>query len=57
MKTVVMAIAIIMNANKILLRSMDPAKNPYAEPWGLFGGRLDGDGTVQEMLNAELRAK
>lgn len=57
MKTVFMAIAIIMRDDQILLRQMDPAKNPYTEPWGLFGGRLDGDGTVQDLLNSELKAR
>jgi ADP-ribose pyrophosphatase YjhB (NUDIX family) len=54
MKTVLMAIAVIKDGGKILLRKFDPAKNPYQEPWGLFGGRLEGNGTVTEMLNREL---
>ena len=54
MKTVLMAIAIIRKGDDILIRRFDPAKNPYKEPWGLFGGRLEGDGTVVEMLNREL---
>lgn len=57
MKTVLMAIAIIKDGNKILLRKFDPAKNPYTEPWGLFGGRLEGEGTVVEMLNRELQER
>ncbi len=54
MNTVLMAIAIIRDGNKILLRKVDPAKNPYDEPWALFGGRIDGQGTVNELLNVEL---
>ncbi|HSX02767.1 MAG TPA: NUDIX domain-containing protein [Candidatus Saccharimonadia bacterium] len=54
MKTVLMAIAVIRQGDRILLRKFDPAKNPYDKPWGLFGGRLEGDGTVVEMLNREL---
>ena len=49
-----MAIAVVKRGDKILLRKTDPAKNPYKEPWALFGGRLDGDGTVGELLNREL---
>lgn len=54
MKTVVMAIAVIKRSDEILLRKFDPARNPYKEPWGLFGGRLEGDGSVIELLNKEL---
>ena len=54
MKTAMMAIAVIKDGDKVLLRKFDPEKNPYKEPWGLFGGRLEGDGTVEEMLNKEL---
>ncbi len=54
MNTVLMAIAIIKDGDKILLRKVDPAKNPYNEPWALFGGRIDGEGTVNELLNIEL---
>lgn len=54
MNTVLMAIAIVKDGSKILLRKVDPAKNPYNEPWALFGGRIDGDGTVNELLNIEL---
>lgn len=57
MTTVLMAIAIIKDGSKVLLRKIDPAKNPYDEPWALFGGRIDGDGTVNELLNAELNAR
>lgn len=54
MKNVLMAIAVVRSDNKLLLRKTDPNKNPYKEPWALFGGRLDGDGTVTELLNQEL---
>jgi len=57
MKTVLMAIAVIRRDNQILIRKFDPAKNPYKEPWGLFGGRIEGDGTVVEMLNRELKER
>ena len=55
MKTVLMAIAVIKDDNRILLRKFDPSKNPYKEPWGLFGGRLEGDGIIVELLNKELK--
>lgn len=54
MNTVLMAIAIIKDGDKILLRKVDPAKNSYTEAWALFGGRIDGVGTVNELLNVEL---
>lgn len=54
MKTVLMAIAVIKRGDEILIRKFDPSRNPYKEPWGLFGGRLEGDGTVVELLNKEL---
>jgi len=57
MQTVLMAIAVIKKDNKILLRKMDPARNPYKEPWGLFGGRLEGEGTINEQLNRELQER
>lgn len=57
MKTVLMAIAVIRKGDQVLLRKFDPAKNPYKEPWGLFGGRLEGDGSVVEMLNRELKER
>ncbi|MGZ6004794.1 MAG: hypothetical protein ACXWLH_01445 [Candidatus Saccharimonadales bacterium] len=54
MKTVLMAVAIIKDGSKILLRKIDPTKNPYDEPWALFGGKIEGEGTVNELLNIEL---
>ena len=57
MKTVLMAIAVIQKGDQILIRKFDPARNPYKEPWGLFGGRLDGDGSVVDMLNRELHER
>lgn len=57
MKTVLMAIAVIKNDNQILIRKFDPARNPYQEPWGLFGGRLDGDGPIVDALNHELNER
>lgn len=57
MKTVSMAIAVIREHDQILLRKFDPTRNPYKEPWGLFGGRLEGEGTVAEMLNRELNER
>jgi ADP-ribose pyrophosphatase YjhB (NUDIX family) len=57
MKTVLMAIAVIKKDDRILIRKFDPAKNLYQDPWGLFGGRLEGDGTVIEMLNRELNER
>lgn len=57
MQSVLMAIAVVKDSNKILMRKMDPAKNPYTEPWALFGGRIEGEGTVQDLLNVELKAR
>jgi ADP-ribose pyrophosphatase YjhB (NUDIX family) len=57
MKTVLMAIAVIKDGDKVLLRKFDPARNPYSEPWGLFGGRLEGEGSVVEMMNRELEER
>ena len=57
MKTVLMAVAVIKKDNQILIRKFDPAKNPYQEPWGLFGGRLEGDGDVVNALNHELQER
>lgn len=54
MKTVLMAIAIVRKDDTILMRKMDPERNPYQEPWGLFGGRLEGEGDVGTLLNKEL---
>lgn len=54
MQTVLMAVAIIRHEDRVLLRKMDPAKNPYTQPWALFGGRLDGDGAVEDVMNIEL---
>jgi ADP-ribose pyrophosphatase YjhB (NUDIX family) len=52
-----MAIAVIRKDDQILIRKFDPTQNPYKEPWGLFGGRLEGNGTVVEMLNRELEQR
>jgi len=52
-----MAIAIIKDGNKILLRKVDPAKNPYTEPYALFGGRIDGEGKVDELINVDLKKR
>lgn len=52
-----MAIAIIKDGNKILLRKVDPAKNPYQEPWALFGSRIDVDGTIDNLINVEFNER
>lgn len=57
MKTVIMAIAVIKQKDQILIRKFDATKNPYNNDWGLFGGRLEGEGTVLEMLNRELQQR
>lgn len=57
MNTVLMAVAVIKKGDNILIRKFDPVKNPYQEPWGLFGGRLEGNGDVAEALNRELQAR
>lgn len=54
MKTVLMAIAVVKDNQKILLRKTDPEKNPYDEPWALFGGRIEGEDTIENLLNKEL---
>lgn len=57
MKTVLMAVAVIKRDDQVLIRKFDPARNPYQEPWGLFGGRLEGDGDIAEALNRELQER
>ena len=57
MQTVLMAVAIIKHEDKILIRKMDPTKNPYSQPWALFGGRLDGNGNVEDVMNIELSTR
>ena len=52
-----MAVAVVQGQDKILLRKMDPAKSPYKELWALFGGRINGEGAVQESLNKELKER
>jgi len=52
-----MAVAVIKKDDQILIRKFDPTRNPYQEPWGLFGGRLEGDGDVTEALNRELQER
>lgn len=54
MQTILMAVAVVEKGGSILLRKMDPEKSPYTEPWALFGGKIDGDGSVEELLNREL---
>lgn len=54
MKTVLMAVAVVKAQDRILLRKMDPAKSPYKELWALVGGRIDGEGSVEDLLNKEL---
>ena len=48
-----MVIAVIRENNKILLRKTDPSKNPYSEPWALFGAKLDGEGDLIDQMNRE----
>lgn len=55
MKTVLMAVAVIKRDDQVLIRKFDPDRNPYQESWGLFGGRIEGDGDVAEALNRELQ--
>jgi len=57
MKTVLMAVAVIKKDDQVLIRKFDPDRNPYKEPWGLFGGRLEGDGNVTDVLNYELQER
>lgn len=57
MKTALMAVAVIKKGGQVLIRKFDPARNPYQEPWGLFGGRLEGGGDVSDALNRELQGR
>jgi len=57
MKTVLMAVAVITRPGQVLIRKFDPAHNPYTEPWGLFGGRLEGDDDIPTALNRELQER
>jgi ADP-ribose pyrophosphatase YjhB (NUDIX family) len=57
MKTVLMAMALVKDGDKVLLRKFDPSRNPYGKPWGSFGGKLEGNGSVVEMLNRELKER
>lgn len=57
MQTVLMAVAIVKDGERVLLRKMNPERNPYQESWALFGGRIEGDGSVTELLNKELSAR
>jgi len=57
MKTVLMAIPIIIKDDKVLLRKFDPARNPYKEPWGGVSGKLEGNGSVEETMNRELKER
>lgn len=57
MKIVLMAIAVITRADQILLRKTDPSKNPYTEPWALFGGRIEGDGSIEDLINDEFKER
>jgi len=57
MKTVLMPVAVVRSGNKILLRKMDPSKNPYKEPWAVFGGRVETESVVVDALNKELMSR
>jgi ADP-ribose pyrophosphatase YjhB (NUDIX family) len=57
MQTVLMGVAVVRRGDRLLLRKVDPARNPYKEPWALFGGRLDGEGEIETLLNQELTAR
>ena len=57
MQTVLMAVAVVRDGDKDLLRKMNPQKSPYKELWALFVGRIVGDGSVVDALNSELSAR
>ena len=57
MQTVLMVIPIITKDKKVLLRKFDPARNPYKQPWGGVSGKLVGEGSVEEMMNRELKER
>jgi len=52
-----MAIAVIRKDDKVLIRKFDPEANLYDEPWGLFGGVLEGRGAIDKLLNNELKKR
>ncbi|MCB9823048.1 NUDIX domain-containing protein [Candidatus Nomurabacteria bacterium] len=57
MKTLLMAIAIVRKNDSLLLRKTDPDRNPYQQPWALFGGKIEGDGDITTLLNKELEER
>jgi ADP-ribose pyrophosphatase YjhB (NUDIX family) len=57
MKTVLMAIPIILMDNKTLLRKFDPSRNPYKQAWGGVSGKLVGEGSIEDMMNRELKER
>lgn len=52
-----MAIAIVRKNDSLLLRKTDPDRNPYQQPWALFGGKIEGDGDITTLLNKELEER
>lgn len=57
MQTVLMAVAVVKDGDKVLLRKMNPRKSPYNQLWALFGGRIFDDGSVADALNSELSTR
>ena len=53
MQAIIMAIAVIRKGDQILIRKTDPSKNPYSEPWALFGGKIIGSESVEDEMNNE----
>lgn len=56
MQTVLMAIAVVQKEGHVLLRRMDPARNPYQQPWELFGAVVEGSG-VLDCLNRDFKKR
>lgn len=52
-----MAIAIVRKNDSLLLRKTDPDRNPYQQPWALFGGKIKGAGDITTLLNKELKER
>ena len=52
-----MVVAVIKRNEQILLRKTDPSRNPYQEPWALFGGQIIGDNALSDEMNNDFRKR
>ena len=55
MKTHVLAIAVVMDGNKVLLRKKRPGEGPYKEPWYLFGGIVEPGASPEDAVRGVMR--